>query len=219
MVVTVSAAVVASLAAVIAVGIGGGLGLHESDASSTDPALAKATTAEPHDAMRSDAPKDLHLAAYPDLPRRAAQGEAQAQSSLALAYLKGQGTTKNLRLARQWAEKAALQGHAEGQYLLGSMYMDGSGVLQDFQTALMWFEKAAHQNHAEAQYRLGLMYYNGYGVGMEKSKAYFWFNLAAAQGQRDATAARDRLLPLLTPEQIAEAQRKGLAWRPSGSKP
>lgn len=104
-----------------------------------------------------------------------------------------------------------MQGHAEGQYQLGSMYLAGTGVLQDFPTALKWFEKAAQQNHAAAQYRLGLAYYNGHGVGVDKTKAYFWFNLAAAQGQREATAARDRLLPLLSAEQVASAQREGLA--------
>lgn len=213
-------AVVASFGAVIAVGLNGSPeDLHESDASSSEPAMVQSAAAEPRAAIRSDASTEAHLAANPDLPRRAEQGEAQAQASLAVAYLKGQGVAKDVRQARLWAEKAAFQGHAEGQYLLGSMYLAGSGVLQDFQTALNWFEKAAQQNHGEAQYRLGLMYYNGYGVGMEKSKAYFWFNLAAAQGQREATAARDRLLPIMTAEQIASAQREGLAWRPTETKP
>lgn len=219
-VVAMTAAVVASLGAVIAVGMGGDLGQHDADASSPEPApLARAPAAGPRDAMRGDAPREIHLAAHPDLPQRAERGDAKAQAGLALAYLNGQGVPKDVGLAHQWAEKAAAQGHAQGQYLLGSMYLAGTGVLQDFSTALKWFEKAAHQNHAEAQYRLGLAYYNGYGVGVDKPKAYFWFNLAAAQGQREATAARDRLLPLLTAEQIAGAQREGLAWRPAAAKP
>lgn len=213
----VTAAVVASLGAVLAVGLGGGLDLSEADASS--PAPVDAPAAGPRSAARSVAPNEMHLAAHPDLPQRAEQGDARAQSGLALAYLNGQGVPKDVGLARQWAEKAALQGHAEGQYLLGSMYLAGTGVLQDFPTALKWFEKAAQQNHAAAQYRLGLAYYNGYGVGVDKTQAYFWFNLAAAQGHREATAARDRLLPLLTAEQIASAQREGLAWKPAAAKP
>ena len=218
-VIAVTGAAAASLVAVIAVGLGGDLGLHETDASSPEPALALAPAAGPRDAARSVVPREIHLAAHPDLPQRAERGDAQAQSGLALAYLNGQGVPKDVGLARQWAEKAALQGHAEGQYQLGSMYLAGTGVLQDFPTALKWFEKAAQQNHAAAQYRLGLAYYNGHGVGVDKTKAYFWFNLAAAQGQREATAARDRLLPLLTAEQIASAQREGLAWKPVAAKP
>lgn len=218
-VVAVTGAVVASLGAVMAFVVGGDLGLNEADASSPEPALALAPAARPRDAMRNDAPREMHLAAHPDLPQRAEQGDAKAQSGLALAYLNGQGVPKDVGLARQWAEKAALQGHAEGQYILGSMYLAGTGVLQDFPTALKWFEKAAQQNHAAAQYRLGLAYYNGYGVGVDKTKAYFWFNLAAAQAQPEATAARDRLLPLLTAEQIASAQREGLAWKPAAAKP
>ena len=218
-VVAVPAALVASLGAVVAVGLDPDLGRRETDAPSPEPTLAHAPAARPHDAMRSDVPREMHLAAYPDLPERAENGDANAQSGLALAYLNGQGVPKDVGLARQWAEKAAFQGHAEGQYLLGSMYLAGTGVLQDFSTALKWFEKAAQQNHAAAQYRLGMAYYNGYGVGVDKPKAYFWFNLAAAQGQREAGAARDRLLPLLTAEQIASAQREGLAWKPAAAKP
>jgi len=115
--------------------------------------------------------------------------------------------------------RLAEQGEAQAQFSLAMAYLNGRGVLQNFQTAYQWFDKAARQNHAESQYRLGVMYRNGLAVGIDKTKAYVWFNLAAAQGHTRAAEERDRLLPTLTAEQIALAQRESQAWRPSGEKP
>ncbi len=41
-----------------------------------------------------------------------------------------------------------------------------------------------------------------------------WVNLAAAQGIEDARDARDILAELMTPSQIAEAQRLAREWKP-----
>ena len=54
------------------------------------------------------------------------------------------------------------------------------------------------------------MYYNGQGVPRDYVMAYMWFNLAAAQGQEVAKVAsglRNISERVMTPEQIAEAQR------------
>ena len=202
----------------IAIAISSGLALHEAQESSPAPVATPSRANEATVATPSEAAA-MALAANPGLNRLAEQGDPKAQSSLALAYLSGQGMAKDLALARRWAEKSALQGHADGQYTLGSMYLAGRGVLQNFQTAFKWFEKAAQQNHAESQYRLGTMYYSGHGVGIDKTKAYVWFNLAAAQGHQKAAEARDRLLPTMTADQVAFAQREAQAWRPSSEKP
>jgi hypothetical protein len=41
-----------------------------------------------------------------------------------------------------------------------------------------------------------------------------WYNLAAAQGDQDAARHRDELAKLMTPAQIAEAQKLAREWRP-----
>lgn len=212
------AAAVVLFGAAIAVAIASGLALREAQDSQPAPAVVQSRANEPTVATPSEAAA-MALAANPGLNRLAEQGDPQAQSNLAMAYLSGQGMAKDLALARRWAEKSALQGHPDGQYTLGSMYLAGRGVLQNFQTAFRWFEKAAQQNHAESQYRLGTMYYSGHGVGIDKTKAYVWFNLAAAQGHQKAAEARDRLLPTMTADQVAFAQREAQAWRPASEKP
>jgi hypothetical protein len=56
------------------------------------------------------------------------------------------------------------------------------------------------------------MYVAGEDVPEDYVQAYKWFNLAAAQGSEGAKKAHDLLRPLMTPEQIAEAQRLSRAF-------
>ncbi len=114
----------------------------------------------------------------------------------------------------------AEQGDADAQYNLGFMYGEGQGVPQDYAEAVKWFRKAAEQGVAPAQSRLGIMYYEGHGVVQDYVQAHMWLNLAAARGGGDAGDAyakvRDIVAELMTPAQIAEAQRRAGKWRPSG---
>ncbi len=115
----------------------------------------------------------------------------------------------------------AEQGSARAQYNLAFMYDNGTGVPQDYAEAVRWFRKAAEQGVAKAQFGLALMYYNGLGVPQDYVQAHMWFNLAAAglpPGEdRDSTVkGRDIVAKLMTPAQIAEAQRRAGKWRPSG---
>lgn len=44
-------------------------------------------------------------------------------------------------------------------------------------------------------------------------EAYKWYCLAAAQGDAYGVTNRDRLLPYLTPEQLAEGQRRAAEFK------
>ena len=74
--------------------------------------------------------------------RKAAEGDASAQSSLGFMYAKGQGVTQDYKEAVKWYRKAADQGDAIAQYYLGLMYEKGRGVKQDYITAHMWLNLA-----------------------------------------------------------------------------
>jgi hypothetical protein len=55
--------------------------------------------------------------------RKAAnQGDKEAQNTLGLMYLKGEGVKKNLRLAKTWFKKAAALGHAQAQNNLEALH-------------------------------------------------------------------------------------------------
>jgi len=94
------------------------------------------------------------------------------------------------------------------------MYLLGQGVPQDTAKALAWYRKAAEQGHANAQYDLGLMYSEGKSVPQDYVGAHMWFSLAAAQGVRMATQFRKDVTSNMTPDQIAEAQRRAREWKP-----
>ena len=114
--------------------------------------------------------------------------------------------------------KAANKGDAAAQTGLGLMYSYGEGVAQDYNQAMLWFRKAADQGYAEAQYILGLMYFKGQGVTQDYVEAHTWFNIAAAYStdkevRDNATKNRDMVAEKMTPEQIAEAQKRASEWK------
>ncbi len=126
------------------------------------------------------------------------------------AYNRGDYATA-LRIFRQFSD----QGDAEAQFNLGFMYDEGA--TKDYKEAVKWYRKAANQGEALTQGKLGLMYKKGWGVTQDYVQAYMWYNLAAAQGQKDAGKSRDHLAnTLMTPAQIAEAQKLAREWKPKG---
>ncbi len=96
------------------------------------------------------------------------------------------------------------------------MYVDGKGVPRDDAEADRWWRKAAEHGYAKAQFDLGSMYTLGQGVPRDYVQAYMWLNLAASGGADKAAQVRDALEHSMTAEQIAEAQQRTAAWRPSG---
>ncbi len=153
------------------------------------------------------------------------QGNAKAQASLGFIYAKGQGVAQDYAAAVKWFRKAANQGDASAQFNLGIMYLIGQGVALDFAEAVRWYHKAANQGHARAQGELGFMYSKGFGVTQDYVQAHMWYNIAAAQGKKLTAAQiplpgprdyRDSLAKLMTPAQIAEAQRLAREWKSKG---
>ena len=147
------------------------------------------------------------------------QGDASAQFKMGVMYDNGQGVPKDYVQAVKWYRLAAAQGNARAQFDLGLMYQAGHGVPKDYVQAGKWVRLAADQGNALAQTLLGFMYRNGRGVPQDYVTAYTWQNLAAA-GASDAAVrevaakARDILATMMTPAQIAEAQKRASAWQP-----
>jgi uncharacterized protein len=141
------------------------------------------------------------------LHKAADQGRPEAQTLLGVMYAKGRGVAQNDATAASCFRKAADQDYAAAQSNLGLMYAEGRGVPQNDAEAARWFLKAANKGLLEAQTILGLMCVRGRGVAQNYVLAHMWLNLAAAQGAAGALANRDQLARMMTPAQIAEAQR------------
>ena len=154
---------------------------------------------------------DLYLKA-------SAQGDANASSALYLMYIDGDGVPKSSERAMEWLKKAADQGDSWAQYILARNYEHGDGVPQDIELAVEWYKKSAAQGDDSAQVRLARMYVGGVGVPRDLVLAYAWCNIAAAsdfetEERKAAILGRRDLGKVLSPAQIAEAERLSSVWK------
>ncbi|MCL2075234.1 MAG: sel1 repeat family protein [Betaproteobacteria bacterium] len=126
-----------------------------------------------------------HPLPTPELERRAADNDVNAQLDLGLMYYRGCGVLQDYRQAAIWTHRAARQGNAQAQYNMGIMHEGGCGVPQDFQQAASWYQKSAEQEYTAAQNNLGAMYFMG-RLPQDFQEALNWYSRAAERG--DATA-------------------------------
>jgi TPR repeat protein len=140
----------------------------------------------------------------------AEQGDARAQYELGEMYDKGEGVAANSGEAAKWYRKAAEQGHPGAQWQLGYKYEYGSGVAVDNVESIKWFRRAAEQGHGIAQFELAMRYHTGKGTAKDSVEAYKWVLLSQTNGI-DVTSYKVLLEKEMTPEQIAEAQKRAEA--------
>ncbi len=148
----------------------------------------------------------------------AAAGEPRAESLLGVMSYRGRGVPQDYGEALTWFRQAADAGDVSAQFYLGVMASAGQGVPQDYREAATWFRRAADQGDAEAQYNLGLSHAKGEGGEPDNVSAYMWFNLAAARfpasdtRRNAAVSSRDVVAAKMTPDEIAEAQKRAREW-------
>jgi TPR repeat protein len=152
----------------------------------------------------------------------AENGDARAQSTLGLLYYRGgRGVRRDDAEALKWFRLAASRGDAVAELNLGLMYAEGRGVPQTNIEAAKWYRLAADRGNPQAQYNLGLWWAQGPGGAPDYVRAHVWFNLAASRfpesdvhDRSEAVHNRDVVAGKMTSEQIAEAQKRALEWKP-----
>ena len=87
-----------------------------------------------------------------------------AQFRLALLYERGQGTPKNLAMARTLYQKAAERGNVRAMHNLGVLYADGVDGRPDYALAAEWFRRAAVYGLRVSMYKLATLTARGHGV-------------------------------------------------------
>jgi hypothetical protein len=142
------------------------------------------------------------------------QGHPSAQVNLATMYYEGQGVPQDYVEAARRFRLAAELGDPKAQFNLGVMYDQRIGGLEQSAEAMRWFLLAAEQGYADAQFNLGVMYGKGQSVSQNYVLAHMWLELAAASGDSEALKSRDAIGSMMTPEQMAEAQRLAQEFRP-----
>ncbi len=113
-------------------------------------------------------------------------GDPVSQTTLAFAYLHGEGVPESIEAALRWAHAAAKQGDPTAQYLLGTLYRDGNGVPKDARQAFQWFEASALRGNIKAMHDVAIAYAEGDGTPQSGPRAAAWFNRAAGQGFVDS---------------------------------
>jgi hypothetical protein len=122
-------------------------------------------------------------------------------------YANGRGVPEDDREAVRWYRKAAEGGNPQAQLSLGVMYEHGRGAPRNDTEALKWYRMAAEQGDATTQSYLGAIYAEGTGVPKDLVQAYAWWNIAGAQGIKQAVVLKGLARRLMTPDQVAEAQK------------
>jgi TPR repeat protein len=120
-------------------------------------------------------------------------------------------------------EKAAKSGSAVAQFSLGVMnYPIGDPTFDEnkgnLTEALLWYRRAANQGDVDSQAALGLVYKDGIGVPQDFVEAHKWYNLAASTVRypnirSELIKRRDELSSVMTPSQIADAQKLAREWK------
>jgi len=94
--------------------------------------------------------------------------------------------------------------------VLPSGHASASPPIDISEKDLQTLHTQAEQGDVKAQVDLGWMYLNGQGVPQDYVRASMWLNLAAASTdptQKLSADIRDKVSRLMTPAQLAEAQR------------
>jgi TPR repeat protein len=104
-------------------------------------------------------------------------------------------------------QHAAQLGFPPAMYELALAYYQGTPPLKKNPgIAAQWWRRAASNGHVESQYAFSLLYLSGNGVERNEGVSFAIANVAAAQGHTDAIQLRDRLLAVLPPDRLREAQ-------------
>ena len=149
----------------------------------------------------------------------AEQGNARAQVNLGSIYKFGNGVAKDYIEAEKWYNKAAEQNDMKAQFNLGKLYEEGgSGINQNQLMSTLWYLKAAKNGHPLAALEMSSRYFNGKGVPDNYIEAYTFLLLYKSsknseQSDTEEQELQQALAKLLTPEQIAVAQKNAaMLW-------
>ncbi len=112
----------------------------------------------------------------------------------------------------------ARSGYAGADFMLGVMYFNGLGVLRNEVVAAIYFRQAAEQSELGAQLAFGSIHIRGVGVYKDLVKARTWLRLTSHDSQPELSNQALALLqltgPLMTAEQITQADLRADRWRP-----
>ncbi|PWT71613.1 MAG: hypothetical protein C5B46_07940 [Proteobacteria bacterium] len=158
-----------------------------------------------------DKAKDLKLEDLQGLEDKAAAGDPEAQTTLALALHGATLLKPDDVQALRLLHKAADQGYVAAQESLGIFYEIGIGIEKPApEKALEWYRKAIAQGSLDAATNMALMYLDGNGVPRDPPLAIAWFRKAAEGGE--ATAQYNLALIYARGKDVPQDYNESLRW-------
>lgn len=146
----------------------------------------------------------------------AISGLYEAEREVGRAYDAGLGTKQDFLEAEKWYRLAALKGDPESQYLLGRMLKFGAISSSVPNEARLWILRAADQGYFVAIKSIAAdeaeQCRNAPGSN-HCVTAYKWLNLPIVK-MLTTREISDEIEALMTPDQITEAKKLALDWRP-----
>ncbi|MAT38782.1 MAG: hypothetical protein CL946_04180 [Ectothiorhodospiraceae bacterium] len=136
------------------------------------------------------------------LLQEANRGDSEAQNTLGIKYLLGDGFAADTAKAAYWIEKAAAQRNYSGLYNRGLLRTKGWGVPWDPYAAVEDFRVAAVNGLPEAQFAYGIVYTDDLIFRRDWETAAHWIAKAREQG---LTAADEVLTSMLERGHISPA--------------
>jgi len=147
----------------------------------------------------------------------AAAGDANAISSLAERYWRGDGVNRDRSKAVVLYRKAAALGNDRAMLQLGFLHENGGELPKSDEQAVAWFRRAVDAGNESAMFHLGVMYWAGRGVPQDLVEAYKWLDLASAYASgvsvTQNASARDSLVRVMPPQKIDEARNRARDWQ------
>jgi TPR repeat protein len=146
--------------------------------------------------------------------KAANQDHLAALNQIGVMFYRGDGLAQDYEEARKVFTSAAEKGSSTAALNVGKMHRYGQGGSRDYAQAIKWFRRGADAQEQFCMLSLADMYEKGQGIPQDYVEAHKWYNIVAATGWDMFAEDRDKLAKLMTPEQIAEAQKLAREWKP-----
>jgi TPR repeat protein len=155
-------------------------------------------------------------AAFAAAHRSALAGFAPAFARVGSLVLRGTGVARDPERAVEWFRQGVARGDLQSMAYLGWAQATGTGTGRDGASGERQLNTAAGAGNLWAMATLAELYREGLALSRDYQRAYTWATIALARGHtgQSLRAARDELEKLLTPEQVASAQRAAREWSP-----
>ena len=109
------------------------------------------------------------------------QGYDEAQYRLALVYLYGLGTTRNVGKGEDLLTMAAKQNHPVASQML-PIYLANRSANSSTSIALSWYLEKVVRGEGDGNFGVGHMYENGWGLNPNNNEAKKWYAAARTAG-------------------------------------